>query len=211
MFKQLTKITEHTIKDYSHKLQWIESLGIGYLPSDGYEYGEAYWEHYLDCSHGWFGERLTELRADFVTKNEVSLESLCDVGVGSGQFVEFANCKGADVNPLAITWLKDQGRYTDHPEEFTSLTLWDVIEHIDDPRPLLAKVENVFISTPVYKDLDACLKSKHLKPGEHIWYFTDMGVKNFMSQMGFAARYTSDFETVLGRESIMSYYFKKVK
>jgi hypothetical protein len=144
-----------------------------------------------------------------VTDHGVTFDDLCDVGVGSGQFVDTVKCKGTDVNEVANAWLKEHGYYVDDATKFKSLTLWDVIEHIEDPTSLLVNAENVFISTPIYVDAENCLRSKHLKPGEHIWYFTDEGIKYFMSRLGFEIVAESDCETKLGRESILSYYFTK--
>lgn len=214
MYKQLTdnyngNIEYYSVRNYNHKLAWLTDLGIGHLSSDGYEYSEAYWEIYQKYAANDVGILLTNARADFVKKNIGTFESLCDVGIGSGQFVDTVKCKGTDVNEFANTWLKERGYYVKDVSEFTTLTLWDVIEHIENSTSLLASVTNVFISTPIYNSVEECLKSKHLKPGEHIWYFTDVGIKNFMSILGFDALDQSDFETALGRDRILSYYFKK--
>jgi len=199
--------SSHKVNNYPYDLLWIEKLGIGFLKSDGYSYDKDYWETYLEYAHSKIGTELTRQRAEFVTRNGVNFSELCDIGVGSGQFVDTVKCKGMDINPYANTWLKEHNYYADRPENFSSLTLWDVIEHIDDPRALLKNTETVFISTPIYKDLSSCLLSKHFKPREHIWYFTDSGVKYFMEQLGFIVKDESNFETVLGREGIMSYCF----
>lgn len=199
----------YPIENHSHRLSWSDR-DIGYLKSDGYEYGEDYWEIYQQYAGNDVGVKLTQARADFVEKHVGTFDGLCDVGVGSGQFVDFVKCKGTDVNPLANKWLKEKGYYVENSNSFKTLTLWDVIEHIEDPTELLANAQNVFISTPIYADVDECLVSKHLKPGEHIWYFTDHGIKYFMSLFGFKLIAEDDFETVLGRESILSYFFQKV-
>ena len=200
----------HPIKNYEHSLKWSNNVGIGHLQSNGYEYGEAYWEIYQQYAENDVGVKLTQARANFVKQNVGTFDDLCDVGVGSGQFVDMIKCKGTDVNPLANEWLKERGYYVENSSAFKTITLWDVIEHIEDPSDLLANVQNVFISTPIYSDVEACLASKHLKPGEHIWYFTDDGIKYFMSLFGFKLIAQDDFETVLGRESILSYFFQKV-
>lgn len=214
MFKQILRsysgpIQSYAVKDYPHELNWLTDLGIGHIESDGYEYGEEYWETYQKYSADDFGVRLTKARADFVLKNLGTLEDLCDIGVGSGQFVDSVKCKGTDVNPIANEWLKEHGYYVSDVSEFETLTLWDVIEHIEDSRSLLENAQHLFISTPIYKDVNNCLNSKHLKPGEHIWYFTDEGLKYFMKIHGFELKDRDDFETRLGRESIVSYFFKR--
>jgi len=199
-----------TISSYPHSLVWCDALGIGYLPSNGYEYGMKYWKHYVECSNTEFGKKLTDLRVTFTKDNGVKSSEVCDVGVGAGQFVSAMGCKGTDINPFAVEWLKKNNAYTTDLKNFRSLTLWDVIEHIDDPTDLLANVENVVMSTPIYANLASCLLSKHFKPGEHIWYFTQEGVNNFMRVFGFVQTNSSDFETVLGRDKIFSYCFSRL-
>jgi hypothetical protein len=206
---QTTDTVITTVPGYASSLYWRDDLGIGYLPSTGYEYGVQYWEHYTECSHSKFGERLTELRIEFTKNSGIDPSTLCDVGIGAGQFATMAKCKGTDVNPIAIQWLKDNNMLAENLSEFSAISMWDVIEHIDDPTELLSSITDIVLSTPVYADLPSCLKSKHFKPDEHIWYFTDSGVEHFMSLFGFTLRGKSDFETVLGRESILSYYFQK--
>jgi hypothetical protein len=200
----------YAVDKTTHLLNWLTGIGIGHLKSDGYEYGEAYWEIYQKYGVGDVGEKLTQARINFVKKNLGSMTSLCDVGVGNGQFVDTVKCKGTDVNPVANEWLKQHGYYVDDISPFQVLTFWDVLEHIEDPTDILKNAKHVFVSTPIYSDAAACLKSKHLKPGEHIWYFTDTGIKNYMDLFGFVCKDTSDCETQLGRESIMSYYFTRV-
>ena len=200
-------------KIYEHPLTWLTTKDgtncIGHLPSNGYEYGEGYWEIYQKYASNDVGVKLTQARSDFVSSHGISFDDVVDVGVGSGQFVDTVKCKGTDVNPIANQWLKDNGYYVASVESFSTLTLWDVLEHIEDPRELLKNATNVFISTPIYKNLDEVLKSKHLKPGEHIWYFTDIGINTFMKVLGFNLISESSCESDLGRDSISSYYFQR--
>lgn len=200
----------YPIKNYEHPLRWSKYLAIGYLESNGYEYGEDYWEIYQQYAENDVGIKLTQARADFVKKHVGTFDNLCDVGIGSGQFVDHVKCAGTDVNPLANEWLKERGYFVEDSSSFKTITLWDVLEHIENPTELFSNVQNVFISTPIYLDVNACLVSKHLKPGEHIWYFTDDGIKYFMKLFGFRLIDVDDFETRLGRETILSYFFQKI-
>jgi hypothetical protein len=189
-------------------LMWRDDLGFGYLKSNGFEYGQAYWEKYQDYSSGGIGVALTNARRAFVENVMSDFENICDVGIGSGQFVSMTGCYGIDVNPLANEWLTSISRYADPLERrFAALTMWDVLEHIDDPRDLLTATDKIFTSLPIHLDVEACLTSKHLRPNEHIWHFTEAGVKNFMSLFGFECHMISTIETQLGREDIMSFYF----
>jgi hypothetical protein len=212
MYKQIFEI-EKTISTpidgYPYPLLWRYDLGFGFLKSDGYDYGEEYWEKYQTYVSD-VGVQLSLARTDFIKNNIGTLEDLCDVGVGNGQFVDLVKCKGYDINLIAKDWLEKNGYYADvYSESFKTLSFWDVLEHIEDPSDLLNKTENIFTSIPIHKDLKSCLESKHLRPGEHIWHFTDKGIKNFMNIFGFKVIASSNFETRLGREAINSYYFKK--
>jgi hypothetical protein len=206
----MIEVELYPIEGHPHDLRWYPGLQLGYLKSDGYEYGADYWDIYQGYAASEVGAKLTNARVGFVRQASVDLDSICDVGVGSGQFVSAMRCKGADVNPHAISWLKQHGCYAEDLTKFKTLTLWDVLEHIEDPTDLLSTPDDIFISTPIYEDIQHVLRSKHLKPGEHIWYFTDEGLRYFMSLFGFQAVGCDNFETELGRDSISSYHFVRL-
>lgn len=192
-------------------LLWRADLGIGYLKSNGYKYDEEYWEKYLNYDHNGIADKLTTFRLEFVLRNLDKLESVCDVGIGSGHFLRHAGCKGYDINPCARAWLIKNSLFGDpYAEKFSSLTFWDVLEHIDDPTILLARTSNVFVSIPIYEGVEECLASKHLRPDEHIWHFTRAGLIIFMKLQGFVLLDDSDGEMKIGREAIMTYCFKRL-
>ena len=214
MYKQIFEVDQTIsvpIEGYPYPLLWREDLGIGFLKSDGYDYGEDYWVKYQSYIND-LGMKLSTARGAFVLNNLKTFNGLCDVGIGSGQFIEMVGCKGYDVNEFAVQWLKENDYYADvYKETFNALSFWDVLEHIEDPSELLNKTDKVFVSVPIHKDINACLASKHLRPAEHIWHFTNDGIKNFMRMFGYRAIASSNFETKLGREDIISYYFAKNK
>ena len=188
---------------------WRDDLGIGYLPSNGFSYGADYWETYQQYAAGSIGERLTLFREEFV-KRHVDPSTVCDIGIGSGQFIKHVGAKGFDINPYARFWLEQNGLFADpYEEKFSAFTFWDVLEHFDDPTLILLKTDKVFMSVPIHTNFRACIESKHLKPNEHIWHFTDRGVKFFMQHFGFEAVDQDDGEIRAGRESIMSYFFRR--
>lgn len=189
-------------------LLWNSDIGVGYLKSNGYAYSEDYWETYQKYGAGTIGEKLTNFRAEFVGKHFSDFSKVCDVGIGSGQFVKHVGSKGYDINPFARDWLEKNGSYADpYLQKFDALIFWDVLEHFDDPSQILETTDRVFLSAPIHANLDACYASKHLKPNEHIWHFTNDGMIFFMKHHGFELIDSSDGETQAGRESIMSYYF----
>ena len=195
-------------------------LGIGYL--DAHEtvpYDEEYWLKYQSYRGNGIGEQLTTGRIEMTSKEwrAISQEQtgvvkpeVIDIGIGSGEFVEEMNCYGTDVNPHAIAWLKKQKCYRDplaNPAPI--LTFWDVLEHIQDPKPLLDTAKVVLTSLPIHADVQGCLESKHLRPGEHLWHFTDQGIREFMTLANFQFIASDDFEIRAGREGIITYIFHR--
>ncbi len=135
---------------------------------------------------------------------------LCDIGIGGGAFVQVIDGKGHDVNPLALAWLEQEGRLWNQ-EPIGAMTFWDSLEHITDPGAVLAKCEKIaLISTPIYESAEACLRSKHCKMPEHLWFFTDKGLTRYMAEHGFTVVAKSHIEESVGREGIGTYAFHRV-
>ena len=172
-------------------------------------YDKQYWERYQSYKLTDIGLKLNQARLDLVTKYQPDF--LVDIGIGNGAFVEaLDNAYGADINPEAIDWLKSVNRLWDN-QEIDCMTFWDSIEHIHNPTELLNLAKRyVFISTPIYKDKDHVLQSKHFRPDEHCWYFTKQGLVDFISNFGFKLVEYSDIETELGREDIGSFVFERL-
>jgi hypothetical protein len=199
-------------------LKWWTDLGFGYLSTPTLiDYGQDYWDNYVKMRGNGIGEKLTAGRVDLASRvikamagSGYELSDFVDVGIGSGEFVEAAKCLGSDINPHAISWLQDRGRFVDLTTKKPDLlTMWDVLEHIPDPS-LHLRAQVIITSLPIHKDAASCIASKHFKPGEHIWQFTDQGIKNFMRLAGHECRYSDDFETRAGREGIGSYVFSRI-
>ncbi len=121
------------------------------------------------------GRLINDCRWRLVRKYAPNGGKLFDLGCGDGAFIRAApdgfDCVGYDPNPYSgySVW-----RWNFVP---SILTMWDVIEHLDvafapfhywQPQPGL-----VFISTPNIDNApDADILSwKHIKPGEHKYYF----------------------------------------
>lgn len=195
---------------FSNPLIWRNELGLGYLRSAGFVYAEEYWDKYNSYENSDIGWRLTYFREQFVLKHMQRFDNICDVGIGSGQFVKQTGSKGFDINHYAQQWLKETNRFGNpYEEKFDALTFWDVLEHIEDPTTILANTNHVFLSIPHHNSVAECLASKHLRPNEHIWHFTTPGIVFFMKYYGFELIDSSDGETLAGRESIMTYYFRR--
>ena len=191
------------------KLIWFEKYGIGYYHVKESPYDEDYWNKYVEYEKTEFGKKLNQARVDIVNKYRWS--ALIDIGIGSGAFIkEFENAFGFDINPVAVKWLKEEKKFSE-PRKVDAMTFWDSLEHIHNAEPILNNIKNyAFVSCPIYKDREHIFRSKHFRPDEHCWYFTDLGIVNFMGNYGFTLIESSNIESKLGREDIKSYVFRKL-
>jgi hypothetical protein len=196
-------------------LQWDEFLGIGTLYDvEPVPYDRSYWQHYRDMDKTPMSAALTKERVDLVCRYWAG--PVVDVGIGGGAFLRgHPECTGMDINPDAIEYLQDCGALHVMDEDGVEvLTFWDSAEHmtLEAFAALLAHCRVwCFISMPIYEDYDDAVQSKHFKPGEHLSYFTHPGLVGFMRANGWSLVEYNDMETRLGRESIGSYAFMRVR
>jgi hypothetical protein len=177
----------------------------------------AYDEAYFDKCRGYEGQEIARKinagRVALVDKHVGPLTHVLDVGVGSGEFIRNrSNTFGFDVNRHAVEWLKREGRYADNIPAFKAFTFWDVIEHVEDPEPYFRAMPpgaHVFTSLPIFADLGRIRESRHYRPGEHLYYWTEPGFVDWMAMHGFALLDRQDYETAAGRDSILSFAFCK--
>lgn len=191
--------------------------GIGFLdpgPNPAALYSLAYWHEYAERAQTKMGRTLTAKRVQLVNRHAGDA-IVCDVGIGCGAFVEArgANTFGFDVNPTAVHWLRERRLWLDpHHTAVPAVTFWDSMEHILDPGSILRNVSKLaFVAMPIYTDRDHCLRSKHFKPGEHVWYFSREGFVRFMDLHDFDLVERDDVETRLGRESVETFVFRRAE
>lgn len=193
----------------SNCLLWIDELGMGWHPAEPMNYEGSYFRKYQEMDETDMGAALTKARVDMVRRHYDG--KVIDVGIGGGRFVLESGGYGCDVNPEAVEWLGAYGLAADPYIGCAAISCWDSLEHIPEPEELIERVENyVFVSMPIYKSAADCLKSKHYKPGEHIWYWTDCGLRNWFARLGFECVEMNQIESDLGREGISSYAFRRV-
>jgi hypothetical protein len=134
-----------------------------------------------------------------------------DLGIGCGHFVEARgeNTFGYDVNEAGIKWLLDRKRWWDPwAKDPENLTCWDSLEHLTRPHELISRVKShVFVSAPIFRDRSHVLASKHFKPDEHCWYWTEAGLIRWMRDLGFGLCEKNRVESDLGREDIGTFVF----
>lgn len=143
--------------------------------------------------------------------------SVLDWGAGSGAFIRVAaaagfNAKGYDVNVHSQLRLEAQGTLSKDPYLFDAVTLWDTIEHMDQPEVMLRSIRKgalLFASLPIFEDLRKIRESKHYRPGEHLYYWTAQGFIDWLALYGFRMIEMSRHEIDAGRESIGAFAFKR--
>lgn len=152
-------------------------------------------------------------RIDLVNRYVGFHTRVLDVGIGSGEFIKKRPFTfGYDVNPAAETWLKKFDLWREDFEAFDAFTFWDVIEHVQCPEHYFRRIKprsHLFTSIPIFEDLRRVRESRHYRPGEHLYYFTREGFINWMRAHKFTLLKWSDFETTAGRESILSFAFRR--
>jgi hypothetical protein len=177
----------------------------------------AYDESYFDKCAGYEDKDIAVLinqRRIELVRRHFGDGIVLDVGIGSGEFIKKRlDTFGFDINPKAVEWLKQRGQFRNNFYDFYAFTFWDVIEHLEDPaREYFDKIADgsyLFTALPIFMDLGAIRRSKHYRPGEHLYYWTHAGFINFMAHHRFRMIEANDLETWAGRESITSFAFIK--
>lgn len=194
---------------------FITDKGVAYQKDMGniVKYDEDYFNKCLSYEDQEIALKINEGRIGMVGRHHQG--QVLDIGIGSGEFIKKRQfTRGYDINPVAVKWLKESGLYSDYFMEFKAFTLWDVLEHIPDPVVYLRHMRNgshLFISIPIFGNLSTIRRSKHYRPGEHLYYFTEEGLINWLGKYGFVLLERNDYETQAGREDIISYAFVRQK
>ena len=132
--------------------------------------------------------------------------SLLDVGSANGGFVQEATAKGMlarglEINPIIRAWAasrvgsKFYSSWDEIQWAFDVITYHDVIEHVLDPNAELLRLHDhlkgpslVVLDTPDAGDesfLQDRLGWKHLKPLEHLFYFSEPTLRALCERNGF--------------------------
>jgi ADP-heptose:LPS heptosyltransferase len=186
-------------------------------------YNRAYFDRYVGYEGTAIAAAINDARVELVRRHAPSDAAVLDVGIGSGEFLrEWTDAGGkgygTDVNPIARQWLEESGQwvdpYTSLPDDVGCVTTWDVLEHFESPGELLGRLPEGCVlcgSIPIFPDLtaEAIKASKHYRPDEHLVYFSEKGLTWYLADLGFVLLETNDAETRAGRESILSFAFRK--
>lgn len=177
-------------------------------------YDDKYFDNYQRLEGQEIARNLNTARVGLVNRWIGAGARMVDVGVGSGEFIKTRGGQtyGTDINPKAGHWLKTVDRWADDLSVFESFSFWDVIEHLRDPYHTLRNVPvpgHLFTSLPIFEDITKVRQSRHYKPGEHLYYWTEAGFVSWMGLYGFNLLERNDDETRAGRDSIVSFAFRR--
>ncbi len=179
------------------------------------KYDGGYFDHYVDLEGSDVCNKLNQGRVDFV-KDHYS-GKLLDIGIGSGAFIQaYKHADGYDVNPKALKWLRTHKKKSIGGKDnsfihYKAYTMWDSLEHCKEPEKYLRELPKygyLFATVPIV-DMSDIRGSKHYKPNEHLYYFTEEGFMYYMSLYGYRCLELSDFEVKAGREGVLSFAFIK--
>lgn len=147
-------------------------------------------------------ERMSEIRFDNIFQSLGKLPgSILDVGYGNGSFLLY--CKeervkgiyGYDISPVNPPMDIKRIASFDELKYVDVITFFDSLEHcynIDDVIHSLPEHKYIVITVPCCRDInygytDEWFASyKHLKPDEHLFHFTTIGLLQFMIEKGYA-------------------------
>lgn len=148
------------------ELRWLPELGIGFYQFPQMVYNDDY---------------SNENKIDLV--NSYTKLDVLDIGIGNTDFIKHReNTYGYDITNLISDWLVQSKLYRHPFKGANSVTFWNTLQKIQDPRLHLSGAkEYVFISCPIYKNVES------INHRQDFWYFTFNGLLTFMDAFGFEA------------------------
>jgi len=202
-------------RNYTEDLFWDQEKEIGFYPVKDTWYDDLYYEASVEKSRSKIADELNKFRVNLV--NKYTMGRILDFGTGCGQFIEYrGNCLGYDICYRAVVELRKKNLYYDFwnddfgRRKIEAVTMFDVLEHVGNPTTVLSQIScrYVFISIPIFRSKDHVLKSKHFKPREHYWYFSQKSIRALMKNNGFTLIECRNDEIKMGREDIYTYVFR---
>jgi hypothetical protein len=164
---------------------------------------------YDERSKNYYDENVRNIRKNFILKY-TSYDKCFDYGCGQ--------------NPLLIEYgVPSFDKYIEKYSNFDIkafrkskfLLLFDVLEHFYDPAQFLSIIpqDNVILTIPIFKDEikdeSSLYEWKHYKPGEHIWYWNEIGFKNYINKIGWEI-VECCYNECPPRIDIQTYYIKRI-
>jgi len=212
---RLIKRFDATVDD---DLMRCDQRGVAYqanMRAGRVKYDSSYLARVEAYEGGAIAQAVNAGRCALLARHLERRANVLDIGAGSGAFVRAARAQGFEamgfeVIPEAAVALRLAGLYSEEYTGADALTLWDSLEHMEDPENYLKRVRkgaHVFVSLPIFADLGRIRESRHYRPGEHLFYFTHQGFVDYMALYGFRLLEASAHETDAGRENIGAFAF----
>jgi len=146
-----------------------------------FPYDLRYWDKMIR-QNSTTAEAIAKVRWNFV--NSINAKNVLDYGCGPGWFRAFRP-EGIRVDTYDIApWPQTEITC----EQYDLITFWDVFEHIENHdilKPLFKGADFIALAIPILPKDQDLIEWKHFKPGEHIHYFTEKGLKTYLSKYGF--------------------------
>lgn len=171
---------------------------------------------------------MSKLRWDVITRIidpfMENMESVLDFGCGNGDFLlngkTELGMKVHGIEAAADYPLNFINRVAD-PVPCDLFTCFDSIEHVEDPRALLAKVQSPYIciSLPWCHErtlgLEWFANWKHRRPGEHLWHFDHLSLPALLGEFGYKLIYCGNPEDEIRKgdgvlPNILTCLFEKI-
>jgi 2-polyprenyl-3-methyl-5-hydroxy-6-metoxy-1,4-benzoquinol methylase len=181
----------------------------------------------VETSHWWFSTR-QKIIGDMIKRKAALRPSskILDVGCGTGAILAMLSTQyeawGTDTSPIAIEYCRKRGianafcctlETFPHPEmRFDLITMFDVIEHIDDDigvlrqaRQLLKAGGKILVTVPAYE----FLWSIHDDLNHHKRRFVRSQLRKVLEASGFNVELISYYNTILFPSAVVQRITKK--
>jgi hypothetical protein len=116
-------------------------------------------------------------------------DSICDVGYGSGDFLESANSKnkyGIEINDWPLPPGCQLGNYGSYYDVFTFYDSLEHFESIDFLKDLNCKYLAITVPSCNHPENDEWFRSwKHRRFNEHLWHFNGATLRSQMKEYGY--------------------------
>jgi len=186
---------------------------------DSSQYNKAYADTYLQYAKSPINQSLNLFRLGLISRWLFAKSKVLDIGCGVGEFIRFAenyySCIGFEPNVDAADEAHSRTKQSTiltnlngENYSFDCITMFDVIEHIEEPAEFLKHCCNILrpkgiivITTPNVDAVMPCISSdkpgapdrikddalrkwKHYKPKEHLLLYTESALEFLFGNIG---------------------------
>jgi 2-polyprenyl-3-methyl-5-hydroxy-6-metoxy-1,4-benzoquinol methylase len=181
------------------------------------KYDAAYYERCKERCYTDIGKKLHQFRR-LLVEIVADEKPILDFGCGYGELVAGDTSgmwHGYDILPK----VQDRLGVMFDPEpvfsDYRTICMFDVLGHLPNPMWILqtvAKDTFLVVTIPCWErwdTLQAIDQWKHYRPGEHFLYASKAGLVEYMNVLGFSCMLTTDYESFIGRQDVVTFIFRK--